>query len=83
MPTYEALPRFTADLNRLTPEQRRVFRRVVTRAFAPDLRAGGRFLVGLRIKRVRCSPGVYDAHLVRRRPGDLVVRDGADTGRVD
>ncbi|WP_424893249.1 hypothetical protein [Streptomyces sp. XH2] len=59
MPTYEALPRFTADLGRLTPEQRRTFRRVVARAFVPDLRTG-RFRAGLRIKRVRCAPGVYE-----------------------
>ncbi|MFI9311324.1 hypothetical protein [Streptomyces triculaminicus] len=59
MPTYEALPRFTADLDRLTPEQRRTFRRVVTHAFVPDLRTG-RFRAGLRIKRVRCAPGVYE-----------------------
>ncbi|MFJ3128007.1 hypothetical protein ACIPJO_34540 [Streptomyces sp. NPDC086993] len=59
MPTYETLPRFTADLDRLTPEQRRRFRQAVT-AFVHDLRAGGRFRAGLRIKRVRCAPGVYE-----------------------
>ncbi|MFE2943430.1 hypothetical protein ACFXKG_30905 [Streptomyces sp. NPDC059255] len=48
MPTYEALPRFTADLNRLAPDQHRAFRRVVTRAFVPDLRAGGRLRTVLR-----------------------------------
>ncbi|MEV7856422.1 hypothetical protein [Streptomyces sp. NPDC088183] len=59
MPTYETLPRFTADLDRLTPEQRRRFRQAVT-AFVHDLRAGGRFRAGLRIKRVRRMPGVYE-----------------------
>ncbi|MFD7498285.1 hypothetical protein ACFV8T_39235 [Streptomyces sp. NPDC059832] len=59
MPTYEALPRFTTDLHRLTPEQRRTFHRVVTRSFVPDLHAG-QFRSGLRIKRVRCAPGVYE-----------------------
>ncbi|MFE3152226.1 hypothetical protein ACFXJ6_37215 [Streptomyces sp. NPDC059218] len=59
MPTYEALPRFTADHRRLTPEQRRAFHRVVTRSFVPDLHTG-RFRSGLRIKRVRCAPGVYE-----------------------
>ena len=29
MPTYEVLPRFAADLDRLTPEQRRKFRQTV------------------------------------------------------
>ncbi|WFB88331.1 MULTISPECIES: hypothetical protein [Streptomyces] len=58
MPTYETLPRFAADLDRLTPEQRRRFRRAVA-AFVEDLRTGS-FRAGLRIKRVRCSPGVYE-----------------------
>ncbi|MEV2248208.1 hypothetical protein [Streptomyces sp. NPDC049970] len=47
MPTYETLPRFAADLGRLTPEQRRKFRQTVA-AFIEDLRAGGRFRAGLR-----------------------------------
>ncbi|MFS0696721.1 hypothetical protein [Streptomyces nitrosporeus] len=60
MPTYEALPRFTADLHRLTPEQRRRFRQAVA-AFVDDLRADrGRFRAGLRVKGVRCAPGVYE-----------------------
>ncbi|MCX5112415.1 hypothetical protein OOK13_28775 [Streptomyces sp. NBC_00378] len=42
MPTYEATPRFTADLHRLTPDQRQRFRRIVKRAFVPDLRSGHR-----------------------------------------
>ncbi|MDQ0780078.1 hypothetical protein QF026_008544 [Streptomyces aurantiacus] len=47
MPTYEALPRFTADWDPFTPEQRRRFRRAVT-AFVHDLRANGQFRAGLR-----------------------------------
>ncbi|WP_309050599.1 hypothetical protein [Streptomyces sp.] len=47
MPTYETLPRFTADLHRLTPEQSRRFRQAVA-AFVDDLRTGGgRFHAGL------------------------------------
>lgn len=34
MPTYETLPRFTADLHQLTPDQRRRFRRIVTPGMA-------------------------------------------------
>lgn len=45
MPTYETLPRFTTDLDRLTPEQRRRFRQTVA-AFVEDLRTG-RFRAGL------------------------------------
>jgi len=59
VPTFEPLPRVTADLERLNPAQRRRFRRVVLDAFVPDLRTG-RFRPGLRIKGVRCAPGVYE-----------------------
>ncbi|TXR94531.1 hypothetical protein EAO73_35005 [Streptomyces sp. col6] len=59
MPTYETLPRFAADLDRLTPEQRRKFRQTVA-AFVENLRAGGSFRAGLRIKRVQRAPGVYE-----------------------
>ncbi|MFJ3594531.1 hypothetical protein ACPXCP_34355 [Streptomyces sp. DT20] len=59
MPTYETLPRFTADLDRLTPEQRRKFHQTVA-AFVEDLRAGGRFRAGLRIKRVQRATGIYE-----------------------
>ncbi|MEW2497576.1 hypothetical protein AB0942_29175 [Streptomyces nodosus] len=58
MPTYETLPRFTTDLNRLTPEQRRRFRQTVA-AFVEDLRTGC-FRVGLRVKRVQRAPGNYE-----------------------
>ncbi|GGS83428.1 hypothetical protein [Streptomyces badius] len=60
MPTFETCPRFTADLQHLTPAQRRRFRRVVLDAFVPDLRTGRQFRPGLRIKGVRRSPGVYE-----------------------
>ncbi|GGZ18273.1 hypothetical protein [Streptomyces nitrosporeus] len=59
MPTYEALPRFTTDLDRLTPEQRHRFHRTVA-AFVEDLRAGGRFRTGLRVKRVQRTSGIYE-----------------------
>ncbi|MGW1776267.1 hypothetical protein [Streptomyces sp. NPDC002104] len=59
MPTYETLPRFASDLDRLTPEQRRRFRRAVN-AFVHDLRDGGRFRAGLRIKQVSGFPHVYE-----------------------
>ncbi|MEV6251056.1 hypothetical protein AB0M38_33540 [Streptomyces sp. NPDC051742] len=59
MPAFATLPRFTADLQHLTPAQRRHFRRVVLDAFVPDLRTGRRFRPGLRIKGVRRAPGVF------------------------
>ncbi|MCX5207653.1 hypothetical protein OG897_40405 [Streptomyces sp. NBC_00237] len=60
MPTFETLPRFTADLQHLSPAQRRRFRRVVLDAFVPDLRHDRPFRPGLRIKGVRRAPGVYE-----------------------
>nr|BAK19904.1 hypothetical protein [Streptomyces rochei] len=48
MPTFETCPRFTADLQHLTPAQRQPFRRVVLDAFVPDLRTGRQFRPGLR-----------------------------------
>ncbi|MFF3558304.1 hypothetical protein ACFYXL_33375 [Streptomyces tsukubensis] len=59
MPTYETLPRFTTDLHHLTSEQRQRFRQAVT-TFVDDLRTGGPFRPGLRVKRVRSAPGVYE-----------------------
>ncbi|WP_030807368.1 hypothetical protein [Streptomyces sp. NRRL S-337] len=59
MPTFETLPRFTADLQHLTPAQRRRFHRVVLDAFVPDLRTG-LFRPGLRVKGVRIAPSVYE-----------------------
>ncbi len=59
MPTYETTPRFITDLERLTSEQRTCFRRAVT-AFVHDLRTGGHFRAGLRVKRVQRAVGVYE-----------------------
>ncbi|MFD9538346.1 hypothetical protein [Streptomyces sp. NPDC060010] len=59
MPTYETLPRFSTDLNRLTPAQRQRFRQAVT-AFVHDLRTGGRIRAGLRVKNVSGFPGIYE-----------------------
>ncbi|QRV39217.1 hypothetical protein I6J42_34690 (plasmid) [Streptomyces californicus] len=59
MPTYETTPRFTAGLDRLTPEQRHRFRRTVA-ACIEDLGTGGRFRAGLRVKRVERASGVYE-----------------------
>ncbi|MFH8371379.1 hypothetical protein [Streptomyces sp. NPDC018031] len=60
MPTYEATPRFTTDLRRLSPAQRRRFHQAVN-AFVRDLCTGrGSFRAGLRVKGVRCAPGVFE-----------------------
>ncbi|MFC6518344.1 hypothetical protein ACFQFR_39465 [Streptomyces goshikiensis] len=61
MPTFETLPRFTTDLQHLTPAPRRRFRRVVLGAFVPDLRSAGcQFRPGLRVKRVQRASGIYE-----------------------
>ncbi|MEV7060814.1 hypothetical protein AB0N60_38540 [Streptomyces microflavus] len=60
MPTFETLPRFTTDLQHLTPAQRRRFHRVVLDAFVPDLRTGRQFRPGSRAKRVQRSTGIHE-----------------------
>ncbi|MEU5451927.1 hypothetical protein [Streptomyces californicus] len=60
MPAFETCPRFTTDVQHLTPAKRRRFRRVVLDAFVPDPRTGRQFRPGLRIKGVRRTPGVYE-----------------------
>lgn len=40
MPTFQTRPRFTTDLQHLTPAQRGRFRRIVVDAFVLDLRTG-------------------------------------------
>ena len=52
-------PRFAQDYKKLTREQRARFAKAVTDEFVPDLVAG-RFRAGLRVKRVRGAPGVYE-----------------------
>ncbi|MER5501916.1 hypothetical protein ABT096_32585 [Streptomyces sp. NPDC002561] len=59
MPTFETLPRFTTDLQHLTPAQRRAFRQAVI-AFVDGLRTGGPFRASLRIKGVRRASGGYE-----------------------
>ncbi|MGX1762061.1 hypothetical protein ACWIG5_35010 [Streptomyces lydicus] len=59
MPTFETLPRFTTDLQHLTPDQRRAFRQAVI-AFVHDLRTGGPFRAGLRVKGVRRASGIFE-----------------------
>ena len=59
MPTYEALPQFWRDWERLTPEQRRAFLVAVER-FVADLRGTRGVRPGLRAKGVRGARGVYE-----------------------
>ena len=61
MPTFETLPRFERDWKKLTPEQKELFRKVVTEAFVPDLTDPERpFRSGLRVKGVTAHPRVFE-----------------------
>jgi hypothetical protein len=59
VPTYESTPEFWAGYSRLTPEQKRQFRRALGK-FVNDLQAGGRFRVGLRVKGLQGADGMYE-----------------------
>lgn len=59
-PTFDHTEtRFQRDLRRLTPGQRKAFREAVA-AFVDDLRRGGGFRPGLRVKRVQATDGVWE-----------------------
>jgi len=59
VPTWERRPRFNRDYGQLTVEERRAFKRAVTR-FIADLRAGtGRFHPSLRVHRIDSRRGVW------------------------
>lgn len=59
MPTFERLPRFDADWERLTAEQRARFR-VAVAAFVAHLVADEPFRPGLRVKRVQATSDVWE-----------------------
>ncbi|MEV6594859.1 hypothetical protein [Streptomyces acidicola] len=73
MPTYETTARFTADLDRLNPEQHRRFNQVVTKAFVADLRTGGSFRASLR----EAHEFAESRRTYTRNPS-AVVRQGTD-----
>jgi len=59
VPTFAWLARFRADFDRLTPDQQSAFLAAVTE-FVDDLRAGGGFRAGLRVKGIRGAPGIFE-----------------------
>jgi hypothetical protein len=59
LPTFAWLARFGADFDRLTPAQQATFLAVVAQ-FVEDLRAGGKFRKGLRVKGVKGAAGVFE-----------------------
>ncbi|MDQ6615133.1 MAG: hypothetical protein M3083_10380 [Actinomycetota bacterium] len=59
MPTFQWLPRFRADFVRLSPAQQAAFL-VAVAQLVEDLRAGGQFRQGQRVKGVQGAPGVFE-----------------------
>lgn len=59
MPTFAWLGRFAADFDRLSPAQQAAFLAAIAQ-FVEDLRAGGRFRKGLRVKGVQGASGVFE-----------------------
>ena len=59
MPTFAWLARFGADLDRLTPTQREAFLAAVGH-FVDDLRQGGPFRKGLRVKGIKGARGLFE-----------------------
>lgn len=59
MPTFAWLTRFGADFDRLTPAQQTAFLAAVVQ-FVADLKAGGPFRKGLRVKGVQGATGVFE-----------------------
>jgi len=59
LPTFAWLAHFGADFKDLTPAQRAAFRAAVDQ-FVEDLRTGGRFRKGLRVKGVKGLAGVFE-----------------------
>jgi hypothetical protein len=59
VPTFAWLARFSADFDRLAPAQQAAFLAAVAQ-FVEDLREGGQFRKGLRIKGVQGAPGVFE-----------------------
>lgn len=59
MPTFAWLARFGADFDRLSAAQQAAFLAAVAQ-FVEDLRAGGQFRKGLRVKGVKGASGVFE-----------------------
>jgi hypothetical protein len=59
MPTREVAESFWAGWSRLTAVEQDAFL-VAVEKFVEDLRTGGGFRAGLRVKGVRGAPGVYE-----------------------
>ncbi|MBA3653756.1 MAG: hypothetical protein H0W70_06125 [Actinobacteria bacterium] len=59
MPTFAWVARFGADFDSLTPAQQVSFLAAVAE-FVEDLRTGGRFRKGLRVRGIKGAVGVFE-----------------------
>jgi hypothetical protein len=59
MPTYEKLPRFQKDYDRLSPEERTRFKQAIT-SLIEDIERGAGFRVGLRVRGIQGAPGIFE-----------------------
>lgn len=59
MPTFAWLARFASDFDRLTPAQQAAFLTAVAQ-FVDDLKRGGSFRKGLRVKGVKGATGIFE-----------------------
>lgn len=59
MPTYDRTDSFKSDYQGLSREQKEAAQRALSR-FLEDLRAGGKFRPGLRVKGVQGASGVFE-----------------------
>jgi hypothetical protein len=59
MPTFDKLPRFQKDFDKLSPDNRERFRRAVAR-FVDDLERGRPFRSGLRVQGIAGARGLFE-----------------------
>jgi hypothetical protein len=59
VPTYERLPRFNRDWDKLSDAERTAFKQAVKK-FVADLERGGKFRKGLRVKGIKSAKGIFE-----------------------
>ena len=59
MPTFERLPRFNRDWDKLSDDEREAFKMAIKK-FVEDLERGGKFRKGLRVKGIKSARGIYE-----------------------
>ena len=75
MPTFDALPRFLREYDKLTDAEKSAFA-IARRKFVEDLRAGSGFRPGLRVKGYQGEEGVFE--MTWAANGRALFRYGAE-----